>query len=874
MESGSLPRKEEERLGLLSGIVVGAAAGLVGAWVAAGSTGLLGHPLRRGLTCVALGVVVVAAWPRPAACRRMKLALGLAIGAAVAMIACSLPAVNLLAASVILLAIAEGRSAQARTTLRLAAEAVVVLGLYRVAVTTLPQVWLAADRCAAGLGFFAARPLWVGATFAGLDFLVPMLYLAIAAPLRLMVPGRSWRPILVALVAVAVGHLVYLTVVSLAPAMLEHLPEPKPQQTPLGPQAPPISLELILWKSIPWNMPALAAAIHALIAWGLLGALAHLRGAGAAQAQWPRAGRLTWGLTGAAVLLAAVFPCLTVLASHAPSLNGKKIVIYKEGFLNWLKPVHGEYGRLSIGMYGMLPAYLESFGAKALISPDLSERDLFGADALVLLYPNEPWKPGQLERIWNFVRGGGSLLVMGEHTVWEKQGGGSRFNDVLEPTAIRVAFDSAMFAVGGWLHSYDTVAHPISTGLTDQQNEFGSVIGASLLVRRPARPLLIGRWGWADPGDRTAGGSLMGNHRYDAGEKLGDLILAAEQPLGKGRVIAFGDTSALTNGLTPGCHRFTSRLLAYLADRSVPTPPAWRHGLGLAVLLAVLALVLARPTPGGLAAVAVALSASLAACTRTTYHTWTVLPDGRLKSPNNLAYIDTSRPAWFSQESWRPEGLGGLTMTLMRQGFVTLNLPEIDAQRLARARVLVCVAPAREYPAAERRVLKDFVAGGGILILSVGYPESGPSRSLLDDFGFSIGLPPEKDPEGEPYPLGHFKAPFFNGGDYVCYVRFHAAWPVFCVARESMPIALYPGDLSIITVRRYRKGLVAVIGDTYFATNKNLEHEGGEPFEGMRENAVFWRWFLSFLRDGMGEGKIWYPPPPQREDLPTSPRTP
>ena len=37
--------------------------------------------------------------------------------------------------------------------------------------------------------------------------------------------------------------------------------------------------------------------------------------------------------------------------------------------------------------------------------------------------------------------------------------------------------------------------------------------------------------------------ALLGNRKYDTGEKLGDLVLAAEQPVGDGLILAFGDTS-------------------------------------------------------------------------------------------------------------------------------------------------------------------------------------------------------------------------------------------------------------------------------------------------------------------------------------------
>ncbi len=74
--------------------------------------------------------------------------------------------------------------------------------------------------------------------------------------------------------------------------------------------------------------------------------------------------------------------------------------------------------------------------------------------------------------------------------------------------------------------------------------------------------------------------------------------------------------------------------------------------------------------------------------------------------------------------------------------------------------------------------------------------------------------------------------------------------------------------MPLIVLRRYGQGMAIVVGDTAFAQNRNLENRDGSPFEGMRENAIFWRWFLSLLREGMGEGKQWFP---QKSD--TAPET-
>ncbi len=181
-------------------------------------------------------------------------------------------------------------------------------------------------------------------------------------------------------------------------------------------------------------------------------------------------------------------------------------------------------------------------------------------------------------------------------------------NDVLAPTVMRVAFDSAEFAIGGWLQSYEAMSHPTSAGIDDQQNQFGVVIGASVEARWPARPLLVGRFGWADCGDaRNVGEALLGNRRYDPGEKLGDVVLAAEQPLGAGKVICFGDTSMFTNGLTVGCHEYTSRLFAYLAAGGETPQATWRQLVGLDVAVLLRVVLIWQPLPWRLVAAALPL---------------------------------------------------------------------------------------------------------------------------------------------------------------------------------------------------------------------------------------------------------------------------
>ena len=829
------------------------------AWFAAGSVGLYGHALRRCLVFVTTSMVVLLLLPSQLKSWEARLPLigSLALGAV--MIASPSPIINVLAVALIVAVLAAYQPAHCRFLLLSSAAAIFALAMFRFGLYAIPTWWQMNDRLGqalgAGAGLLVGQQLWVGATFGGVDFLVLMG--AFYGCWLFLAPGPRLQKGIAAALAIIVGHLIYLWMVVFHSQFLAALPA-----ATATPQGWVSALTLL----IPWNLPVIACLLHCTTAavmmrWGYDAKRDEFRGP--ERAAWlptaPQKKKLL-----AAVALAALLPMVTVLSVSSSDLDGKKVVIYEEGFLNWLKPEHGRYGRLTIGMYGMLPIFIESLGAECVVSPDLSAEDLADADVVILLYPDQPWREGQLDRIWEMVRRGGGLLVMGEHTTLEKDGG-DRFNDVLEPTNIRVLFDSATFAVGGWLQSYHALAHPTTTGVADDRNQLGVVIGASVKASWPARPLMTGRWGWADPGDKWAGVSMMGNHHYDPGEKLGDLQLAAEQPLGRGRVIAFGDTSGITNGINVGTHPFNARLLTYLAG-GVDSPQAmWRQLLGLLIALGLLIIVFKQLEAGPIIAASIVLTASLSLSSLASQFTCRVLPDGRGKNPNNLAYIDNAHIEATSSESWRLDGTMAMAMTLMRNGYLTLNLMDFTEDQLEKAGMLVSIAPTREYSKQDREIIKRFVDRGGIFITMVGGEHVGPSRALLDDLGFKVGGPKGTDGMNEMKPMGHFKAPFLNHGDEsFSYVRFHAAWPISCSDPNAARIANGAENMPVIMVRRYgdgttNDGLVAVIGDSLFAANMNLEQEGGEPFEGLRENADFWRWFVSYLT----EQTIWAPLKPE-----------
>ena len=58
-------------------------------------------------------------------------------------------------------------------------------------------------------------------------------------------------------------------------------------------------------------------------------------------------------------------------------------------------------------------------------------------------------------------------------------------------------------------------------------------------VRWPARPLAVGIWGWSAP---EQGATWTGNRAFQPGAKLGDLVLAAEQRVGRAGSLCWATT--------------------------------------------------------------------------------------------------------------------------------------------------------------------------------------------------------------------------------------------------------------------------------------------------------------------------------------------
>ena len=845
-------------------IVLSVLAGFAAAWLASGSTGLLGRPLQLVLMWTALAVAILAAWPRKTSFGH-RLLLSSAALFALLLTPSAIPAVQVLAVAVLLAALAQVHRLLPARLLLIASLSVTALGCYTLARSTVPAFWQVSDLIGSLLGAIVGRlvgqPLSVGATFAGLDYLVltgafcAAWLLCTPAPRR---PRATW-----AAIAIVAAQFVYLAFLAYSRKLFTAIPEP------ILPLSDSNHVGLWTWSGgirslIPWNLPLLALLLHSAIIAGMIRLVPWLPVVEVDPRELERKEEeeRKKDVPGSVivadmlfrfgpVLLAIAVALSGSLALNRPDLQGKKIVAYDRGYLDWLKP---EYDSSHQGFYGLLPMYVASLGGEFTHSRDLTADELAKADVLLAIHPDQPWPQDVLQRVWEFVRRGGSLLVVAEPPVSEPDSKSS-FNELLAPSSIRVQLDTAVAQTGGWSQSYTPLSHASTLGMNDLRNPFGIQVGPSLRVSWPAQPVIIGQWGWSDPGTDAA---VTGRSPYSTSERLGDLVLAAEQPFGAGRVFVLSDTLPLRNEVLAASHPFVGRLLASLAYKNTSPQALWRQLLTLLSLVAMLGLLAARPEAWQCIVTPAALIVSLLACTAASHGSGHLLPDGRSEKSerlNFLAYIDASHLPAYSSDLTAAHGIKHLQQTLMRHGFLPLLATDLSKERLERAALLISIGPARELTSAEHQAIKTFVSSGGTFLVMVGANESRPSAAVLAEFGLRV--PPSPVPTGEdthePEPHGALSAPLDSPQRQY---HFYAAWPVESLDGSGGKM-VSPSDnrtWAYVYRRSEGAGTVVVIGDTHFASNENFAPENRRD----NNQVLFWRWLLSNVMRGE---EPWSPAP-------------
>ena len=257
-----------------------------------------------------------------------------------------------------------------------------------------------------------------------------------------------------------------------------------------------------------------------------------------------------------------------VAALHLPDPGVKKSgrILVDEAHSEWEKtnrlPDRDWYGTESGYSYGAMADYLDRhFDFRRHDEGKITPEVLEGCDVLFLKTPTIPYDADEVAAIEDFVHRGGGLLAFGEHSdVW---GSSTHLAPVLRPFGIALRYDCVFDVDRQWeqLHEISDIGRHPAVGSIPF---FLFAVSCSIQADSwTARPMLQGRGLWTLPiAYSSANFYPVVTDRTDA--VVGVFDQAVAQTHGKGRVIAFADSTVYSNfdAFSPG----KSELLLHSVD--------------------------------------------------------------------------------------------------------------------------------------------------------------------------------------------------------------------------------------------------------------------------------------------------------------------
>ena len=489
-------------------------AGVAAALIAAGSAGAIAAPLTAALFWIALGTAIAASWPRHGTAAQNVALLAVALAAAAWITASNFALLGVFAAAMVLAALARLHSPPSSRAVLAAATAVFALAIFRTAYNSIPAVWhvvFALSHLLGRLaGAIARRPLSIGPSFAAIDCLWLIVALAVAW-LAFTKPPRLGRAI-VAAGAILLAHFADLDPAGRAEDLAAALPKV------VLPEVSDISrVGTWTWGNalralLPWNLPAVIVVVDTLIAGAMFRffpgrTLAKPVPASDAK---PQAADRPAGLVADALLrfgpalLAAAIPALVAYAVAPMDLKDRTVAVYDAGRLDWSDPGHSHKTPPYARTFGMLPALVESLGGRLVRCRELSAADLKAASVLILLSPGKSaahLSPAERDRVWEYVRGGGSLLVAGP-TGASSARPQNDFGEVLAAAGMTISGKAITPIVKDWEEAVQATPGAAAAGVDAGRNGFGLHQPAAVRVGWTAGPLLTARWAWNDRATR------------------------------------------------------------------------------------------------------------------------------------------------------------------------------------------------------------------------------------------------------------------------------------------------------------------------------------------------------------------------------------
>jgi hypothetical protein len=396
------------------------------------------------------------------------------------------------------------------------------------------------------------------------------------------------------------------------------------------------------------------------------------------------------------------------------------------------------YGQESGYNYACIYDYCSRFYEMGRLTTPIDGSALAACDVLVVKVPTSRYSGEEIDRIERFVRDGGGLLLVGEHTSVFNTG--VHLNDIARRFGLRFRYD-CLFDIDDAFHELykpPPAPHPIVQHVPAMDFAVSCSIDPGT---SPGRAAILAMGLRSLPADYHASNFYpQVEDRADA--RYGAFVQLWTMHRGAGRVAAFTDSTIFSNFSTfePGKAELMLGMLDWLNHRnaSVNVRPLL---VGLGVLLAGISLILNRRRSGSLPLLVgtALLGWSLAVVGVQAAHR-TAYPAPKPVRPFTHVVIDrTVCDAPLSQGGFiagEPNGFGIFERWILRLGCFTSRRQGNDA---FVGDALVFLHPDRPVSREFRTALSDYVAGGGnVLILDSPANVQSTANALLHPFGLRI----------------------------------------------------------------------------------------------------------------------------------------
>ena len=427
------------------------------------------------------------------------------------------------------------------------------------------------------------------------------------------------------------------------------------------------------------------------------------------------------------LVLAGAFLGTLLLVAGAtlspPGASRSGAVLFDEAHGDWestLRPLDTEwYGMSSTYNYASLYEWLAYYAPVGRITGEIDAAALVEAQVLVLKTPSIPYTEREIDAIAAYVRSGGGLLVIGDHT--NVFGSTTVVNPILRRFGLALRYDSTYDLATGSFTVVDRAAHPADP-IGQHVKCFEFLTSCSLEPSLAAIPVLRDvrvLANQADYGTRD----FFPKERFTHASIFGAVTQAAAAAYGRGRVVVFTDSTCFSNFSMhmDGYADFVLATLGYL-DRANPRLPVRSILLGFGIALlafAVWGAVRSRTAR----AVGLGLLLAWAAgpwAVSALHRAWYPLPEPVEEIP--YVYFDVSSSAAII--SAQPTVSDDSSSQLYETFFVWTQriglVPRIvaGAESLVPGRAIVWIDPNRALDDADLDRAASYVAsGGGLLVL-------------------------------------------------------------------------------------------------------------------------------------------------------------